>query len=57
VHPNDAGHRAIADRLAPVLTTHLGPVGPAGTVRLVNRRSGKLLAVDGRSSPPVATAN
>jgi lysophospholipase L1-like esterase len=51
VHPNDAGHRAIADRLAPVLAAHLGSTVPATrTVALVNRNSGKVLAPTGGSA-------
>ena len=51
MHPNDSGHRAIADRLAPVLTGHLGgtPV-PSNTIKLVNRNSGKALDVGGGST-------
>ena len=50
VHPNDAGHRAIADRLGPVLASHLGSTVPATrTVALVNRNSGKVLAPTGGS--------
>jgi lysophospholipase L1-like esterase len=51
VHPNDSGHRAIADRLAPVLTSHLGATtAPIGTIKLVNRNSGKVLAVSASST-------
>lgn len=51
VHPNDSGHRAIADRLAPVLTGHLGSTpAPSSTIKLVNRNSGKVLEVNAWST-------
>ncbi|HLL66870.1 MAG TPA: RICIN domain-containing protein [Micromonosporaceae bacterium] len=67
VHPNDRGHEAIAARLAPILRTHLArstapvtstPPGPnpSTAYRLVNRNSGKVLAVAGGGAANGAVA-
>lgn len=53
-HPNDAGARRIADRLAPIIAPHLDaaiPPPPAnGYVKLVNRRTGKVIGVAGNTT-------
>ncbi|TDC42556.1 hypothetical protein E1166_07170 [Micromonospora sp. KC213] len=56
VHPNDRGHQMIADRLAPIVAARLGTTTPTRQYKVVNRNSGKVLAVSGNSTADGAAA-
>ncbi|MEU7588139.1 RICIN domain-containing protein [Micromonospora sp. NPDC049230] len=53
VHPNDLGHQMIADRLTPIVAARLGTTTG---YRVVNRATGKVLAISGNSTADNAPA-
>jgi hypothetical protein len=55
-HPNEQGHAKVAAKLAPILQAHLGTTSGAKAYKLVNRKSGKVLAVAGASTADGASA-
>ena len=49
-HPSDEGHMKVARILGPIIASYLGTGTPTGYVKIVNRNSGLLLDVTGRST-------
>ena len=55
-HPNEQGNAKIATRLLPILRANLAAPTDATVYKLVNRHSGKVLAIPGGSTTNGATA-